>query len=192
MFEAKNTKVHNIEGAIMAAGYPHTTGDVGDFLNNNGIEDRIERARRLGRVKSGTGHDSFLKGIIVTADFKVSGYMLPQMMRYSWFEIVSSQSKMAMIKKMDLKNVNKYTSQIVVWQVSILRDEYLADPTYERFMILISSIPMGLELWMHVSLNYLQIKTMVQQRRNHRLKEDWGEFVSWAESLPMFTELVTK
>jgi len=68
-------------------------------------------------------------------------------------------------------------------------DELLQEK-YETFMKIISNLPMGFEMWMTCDLTYLQLKTMYLQRRNHKLKEDWGNFCEWCESLPMFKELI--
>lgn len=68
--------------------------------------------------------------------------------------------------------------------------EELKQEKYEQFMKCISNLPMGFELWMTCDLTYLQIKTIYLQRRNHKLKEDWGNFCDWCETLPMFKELI--
>ena len=67
--------------------------------------------------------------------------------------------------------------------------EELKDLKYTIFMKALSNLPMGFEMWMTVDLSYLQIKTMYEQRKSHRLREDWGAFCKWCEELPMFLEL---
>ena len=66
------------------------------------------------------------------------------------------------------------------------RDEVL----YDCFMRIMSNCPMGAELWVHCTTNYEQLATIYKQRRNHKLKEDWGEFCKWIESLPYAKELI--
>lgn len=68
--------------------------------------------------------------------------------------------------------------------------EELKQEKYECFMRCVSNLPMGFEMEMTVTTNYLQLKTIYFQRRNHKLKEDWGAFCDWCESLPMFKELI--
>ena len=63
---------------------------------------------------------------------------------------------------------------------------------YEVYMRVISSCPLGLEQTMRVSTSYLQLKTIYQQRKNHKLQEDWGAFCQWCENLPHFKELCIK
>lgn len=61
---------------------------------------------------------------------------------------------------------------------------------YDCYMRIISNCPMGAELWVHCSTNYEQLATIYKQRKNHKLKEDWGEFCAWIESLPYAKELI--
>ena len=61
---------------------------------------------------------------------------------------------------------------------------------YYSYMKCISDCPMGAELFVHVSTNYKQLQTMYWQRLGHRLKEDWGEFCRFVESLPYANELI--
>jgi hypothetical protein len=45
---------------------------------------------------------------------------------------------------------------------------------------LVSNIPMGLELGAGIVTNYLQLKTIYKQRKNHKL-EEWHMFCDWIE-----------
>ena len=49
---------------------------------------------------------------------------------------------------------------------------------------------MGVELFVRVSTNYKQLQTMYWQRKEHKLKEDWGEFCKFVEQLPYAKELI--
>lgn len=64
------------------------------------------------------------------------------------------------------------------------------DVLYDCYMRILSNTPMGAELWVHCSTNYEQLATIYRQRRNHKLKEDWGEFCAWIESLPYAQDLI--
>ena len=61
---------------------------------------------------------------------------------------------------------------------------------YYAYMQCISNCPMGVELFVHVSTNYKQLQTMYWQRKDHKLKEDWGEFCKFVENLPYAHELI--
>ena len=58
----------------------------------------------------------------------------------------------------------------------------------ELFEVIVYNCPLGLQLWMGVDTNYLQLQTMVNQRHNHKLKE-WHRFCDMCLDLPLFTEL---
>lgn len=80
--------------------------------------------------------------------------------------------------------------------VFILRDgeqivcDTIEDAKYACYMIILSNCPMGAELFVRVSTNYKQLQTMYFQRKNHKLKEDWGAFCKMIEELPYFKELI--
>ena len=59
----------------------------------------------------------------------------------------------------------------------------------ELYMKIISNLPSGFQLWMAITLNYLQAKTIYHQRKNHKLPE-WHYFCKWIETLPLFKILV--
>lgn len=64
------------------------------------------------------------------------------------------------------------------------------DMLYVVWMQIISNCPMGLELWMRVSTNYKQLQTIYYQRKQHKLKEDWGAIIKMIEGLPYFKEFI--
>ena len=76
----------------------------------------------------------------------------------------------------------KYNKKIVV--------EGREEALYTSFMVMLSSVPLGLELWMRVSTNYKQLQTIYYQRRHHRLKDDWGAIIKMIETLPYFKEFI--
>lgn len=70
-----------------------------------------------------------------------------------------------------------------------LSKKELEDIKYNLFMQCVSNLPMGYEIWMGITTNYRQLKTIYLQRENHKLKEDWGYFCDWCLSLPSFQDL---
>jgi len=185
MLKISNTNVYGLEESLIASGYPMLAEEIKniEYDNNNRAiisQKEIDRGIRLGNVPSGSGHDNFLKGIIVQFDVKYPQYWTPQFQRYHFADIVSSQSKMHRITKMDIQNsCNQY----------VMPEN---DNSYENFMRVISNTPMGFEMTMRVTSNYLQLKTIYLQRQHHKLKEDWGNFCTWVESLPYFKEFCLK
>ena len=56
---------------------------------------------------------------------------------------------------------------------------------------LIYECPVGLELTARVTTNYLQLRTIYTQRKNHKLQE-WRDFCAWVETLPYADHLITR
>lgn len=208
--EIKNTKVYGLNESIIRSGYPMRTGEPVN-LDSVVVSDKdLKRAFKLGKVPSGTGHDNFEKGIIVQFDLKYPQYFTPQLQRYNWIDIVSSQSKMhKLTAKADIhESCNYYVLHDII---DIINELIMSYNTFEKtdypihietfninvktkkalFNYIISNLPMGYEMWMGISTNYLQLKTIYKQRKNHKL-EDWKYFCNWIETLPMSDLIINK
>jgi hypothetical protein len=174
--------------------------EVGEFGGDIGLwyaENDYERGIKLGRVPGASGHDCYLKGVRVQADFIAPQYIWLQYERYHFADIISSQSKMHMLPKMmklhsrDLC-FNRFVDQRAIDLVAEKLAEYESNPNKETFETVVANTPSGLLLGAGVDLNYLQLKTMYNQRKNHKL-EFWNTvFKQWVEGLPMFMELTQK
>lgn len=215
MLTIKNTEVFGLERAIKASGNPMTIGEINtvstmtadQYYDCDETKDSI-RAKKLGSAERGSGHDNFLSGIIVSTDVCFPNYWLKEFQRYHFAQIVSSQSTMHRLTTMGKSDefysmFNKYTACACIDIVKEIIDLYNSynindfkskddydKERYDTFMRIVSSLPMGFEMEMTITTNYLQLKTIYFQRRNHKLKEDWGTFCDWCETLPMFKELV--
>ena len=201
MTEVSNVKVYDLEECVIASGYPLQTK-----ISLESNESDLKRCIRLCNTKSNSGHANFLTGIRVSFNLKYPQYLTPQLQRYNFIDIVSSQSKMHRLAKMDVKKCcNKYTSSAVISVLKSIQSEYntcveylRGNPkssiwqqrVYDKYMELISSLPMGFELTMRVSTNYMQLKNIYHQRRYHKLKEDWGAIIQMIERLPFFSEFI--
>lgn len=183
------------------------------------FEKSLERAKKLVKAndnKEGVHcHANFRTGIRVSFDLVYTQYITKQLQRYHWFDYVSSSSMMHRITKMDFsKCCNRYVTQNMIDEVNhhvsvynriveekterhefALRGETIlatnhADCKYYAFMMVISNCPMGAELFVRVSTNYEQLATIYRQRQHHKLREDWGAFCEFVESLPYAEELI--
>ena len=183
----ENTKVYGIDETARASGYPM----LADMERESGaVYEHMARLHRLGRAKSGSGHDCALKGIIVQADITAPQYWWLQFGRYHFTDIISSQSKMHRITEMDLdKQCNRHVEQGVIDAVERLVRAYKEAPSDNGFQRIIANCPMGLMLTARITTNYLQLKTMYHQRRNHKL-EEWHIFCRWLLELPLFARLI--
>ena len=187
--QIKNVRVYGLYSSIIKSGYPHLIGEPGDLYSpiNGDVapsEKAIDRALKLANTSNGSGHNNFLKGIIVQFDLQYPEYFSPQLQRYHWIDIVSSQSKMHKIMSKHL------VSDDFVLPIPKLWIDHLNDLIDEkRFNELMNGLPLGYLKWMGISTNYLQLKTIYSQRKTHKLGE-WQEFCKWIETLPM-SELIT-
>jgi len=203
-----NVKVYGLDESIKASKYPMSV-DI-NKLNC----DITPTVCKLGNVEKGSGHDNFLKGIIVQFDLTMTPKMSVEMERYHFIDFVSSQSTMHRITKFDLdKAYIKYVdSRIIdimkekVKEYNRLQenkdnryildecgyryssDEEIKELLKEKYLEILYSNPCGFQLTARMSTNYEQLKTIYWQRKNHRLPE-WREFCKWVESLPHFKEL---
>lgn len=151
----------------------------------------MPRAITLANSPSGSGHSTFLSGIRVSFDIKYPNYISPELQRYHWIDIVSSSSKMHRLSSMDMDACfNKYVTDESKEQMKRLVKKYNETKSYEDFMVMLSNCPQGIELFMRVSTNYLQLRTLYRQRKTHKLKEDYGELCAFIENLPYAKEFI--
>lgn len=176
----------------------------------------LERAKKLVCFGGGSGHTNFRTGIRVSFDLKYTQYITKQFQRYHWFDYVNSTSLMHRITKMDFDKCSTiYVSQETVDRMNRLTAEYnaieekgitemtfelrngtvinaktKAECEYYQFMRIINECPMGTELYVRVSTNYEQLASIVRQRKNHKLKEDWGAFIEFVKTLPYAEDLI--
>lgn len=185
-----NVKVYDLKESVIACrnamriSPPEYTEE--EFQNS------LPRAIKLCQASKGEVkcHANFRTGIRVSFDVEYPNYISPEMQRYHWFDIVTSASKMHKLMEMDFdKCCNKWVTQETIAQMKRLVEKYNADKTEENFMILLSNCPMGIKLFMRVSTNYEQLRTMYLQRKNHRLPE-WRSFCQWIETLPYAQDLI--
>lgn len=179
----KNLKVYNMFNAIKASKYPMAS-------NINKVDESMtDTIRKLGKQNRGTAHDNFLHGILVSFDLKCSNKMWVEFERYHFAEIVSSQSTMHRITKLLEEDCfNKYVTENTKKEIKTLLNNYVVSNSKEDYLTLLYNIPSGIELTAHIVTNYGQLKTMYQQRHNHRLPE-WREFCDTIKTLPSFKEL---
>ena len=190
-FNIGKTEVYGLEFAVKASGNPMRT-----VLNREeNTEKDYLRAVKLGTTRGGEGHDNYLKGILVEFDITAPLYWWKQAQRYHFFEYVSSQSTMHCLLKFDISaQCVEETNKDVLKLVEKIKDEYNLIPDsekelkYKKWRELVASTPCGFCLGATMVTNYQQLKTMYNQRKEHKLVE-WHEFCKWCESLPKFVEL---
>ena len=195
VIKVDNARVYGLEESIIASGYPMQV-NTEDMENVDLTEKDYKRIKHLGNAVAGRGHDCFLKGIIVQFDLQVPEYIWRQLDRYHFIDYISSQSKMHRITRIDLDSVcNRYVYDEVKEILKSIIDKYEAetdtDKKKELFNEIIANTPSGLMLTARMTTNYLQLKSIINQRSNHKMQE-WRYLCDWFKTLPMLEELVCK
>lgn len=182
-----NVNVYGLENAIKCSKYPMSV-DI-STLNT----DITNTVKKLGSAQKGSGHDNFLKGIIVQFDLKMTPKMSVELERYHFIDFISSQSTMHRITKFDLDNayieyVDKRIVDIMKDKVAQYNNETDKEEKEKLYLEILYSNPCGFKLTAGMTTNYQQLKTIYYQRKNHRLPE-WRTFCEWIETLPYFKEI---
>ena len=189
MVSITNINVSNLEQSVIAC--RNAMRVTPPRYTEEEFRQALPRAMTLAKAGGGSGHSNFRKGIIVAFDIVYPNYFSPELQRYKFLEIVCSSSKMHRLAQMDMDtSFNRYVTDASKAQMHELVTRYNKTQSYDDFMAMVSNCPLGLELFMRCSTNYEQLATIYRQRRNHRLKEDWGAFCDFIESLPYAKELI--
>ena len=194
-----NVQIYGLEESIKAAKYPMSV-DVEALTS-----EMTEGIHNLGMAPCGSGHDNFLKGIIVQFDLTFTNKVWPEAQRYHWLDFVSSQSTMHRIARFDLDKayISYVDSRIIeIMKAKVERYNRLVAnrpsptlPEYEEeikeaYLEILYNNPAGFRLTARMTTNYQQLKTIYGQRKNHRLPE-WRLFCQWLETLP-YSEFITR
>ena len=158
------------------------------------FEASLPRAIKLANTPQGSGHSTFLCGIRVAFDIKYPAYFSPELQRYHFNDIVCSSSKMHRLVNMNMDLCfNEYVTEDSKSMMKNLIQIYNRDKSYENFMRVLSNCPLGIELFMRCTTNYLALRTIYHQRKNHKLKADWveGFCKNFLEKLPYANEFIT-
>ena len=209
IIKVDNAKVYGLEESILASGYPMMT----ETLDMNGYfgpsEGDLKRAKHLGKAKPGSGHDCYLKGITLQFDLQVPEYIWRQLDRYHFIDYISSQSKMHRILELNVDDMcNKYVTKDTIdllnhqinmynsfdknqefWEtrgikyLELRNGDTVPFCKEELFNLIIANCPCGLMLTARMTTNYLQLKSICNQREYHKMQE-WRMLVQWFKGLP--------
>lgn len=185
-----NVRVYDLKESVIAC--RNAMRLVPPEYTDEEFEKSFERAKKLCQASTGEVrcHANFRTGIRVSFDIEYPNYISPEMQRYHWYDIVTSSSKMHRLVQMDFdKCCNKWVTEETKWQMKQLISEYNNDKSEDNFMRVLSNCPQGVMLFMRVSTNYEQLRTIYLQRKSHRLPE-WRSFCKWIKTLPYANELI--
>lgn len=192
MVEITNWSVYDLKESVIAA--RNAMRLTPPEYTDEEFEASLPRAIKLANAPQSSAHDHFLCGIRVAFDIKYPAYFSPELQRYHFNDIVCSSSKMHRLVNMNMDlSFNEYVTEDSKSMMKNLIQIYNRDKSYENFMRVLSNCPLGIELFMRCTTNYLALRTIYHQRKNHKLREDWVEgFIGGLiRELPYHREFIT-
>ena len=190
MLTMSSVKVYDLVESVCACRNAMRT--VPSDYSTEDFNRSLARAKKLASLGSNSGHPNFLIGIRVSFDILYPQYFTPQLQRYHFIDIVSSISKDHRLSKIMMAgSYNEYVTEETKANVQKYLDAYNADPSYENHMVLLSNCPLGLQLFMRCSTNYMSLRNLYHQRIHDKLKEDWGAVLDMIRNLPYAEDFIT-
>ena len=193
----------NVYGFEEAAKYSYA-------IDTNAVTSEVTKTTlSLANSKAGSGHDQFMTGIIVQFDLTFSNKAWVEAERYKFLNFISSQSTMHRITKFDLdqaylpyvdnriveimkekvKAYNELQSQMTSFKNEGKDVSEMMNTLNEMYLEILYSNPAGFRLTAKMTTNYRALKTIYNQRKDHRLPE-WRAFCEWVKTLP-HSEFIT-
>ena len=212
-----NTEVYGFEASLRGMRNPMDSwhlqdtkrmlgikGKYNDFKNNDlsyeaiviGSND-MDLAKRL--IKAGNEHCKFLRQIQVWADFEMPLYWWSEFDTYK-FNTKNSCSTMHKLfnakKEIELddfvyskEDIN--TLNFIIRELNSLRKRYLETKDFNYVIRGKRLLPTSFKQKRTVNTNYAELINIYNQRKNHRLKEEWQDvFCKWCEELPYFKQFL--
>ena len=199
----RNVNVYGFEEAVKGAKYSYA-------IDTNAVTSEVTKTTlSLANSKAGSGHDQFMTGIIVQFDLTFSNKAWVEAERYKFLNFISSQSTMHRITKFDLdqaylpyvdnriveimkekvKAYNELQAQMTSFKNEGKDVSEMMNTLNEMYLEILYSNPAGFRLTAKMTTNYRALKTIYNQRKNHRLPE-WRAFCEWVKTLP-HSEFIT-
>ena len=198
-----NVNVYGFEEAVKGAKYSYA-------IDTNTVTSEVTKTTlSLANSKAGSGHDQFMTGIIVQFDLTFSNKAWVEAERYKFLNFISSQSTMHRITKFDLdqaylpyvdnriveimkekvKAYNELQAQMTSFKNEGKDVSEMMNTLNEMYLEILYSNPAGFRLTAKMTTNYRALKTIYNQRKDHRLPE-WRAFCEWVKTLP-HSEFIT-
>jgi hypothetical protein len=193
-----NTEVYGFESALRGMRNPLNSWHLADSNGDYYIGDNdMDLAKRL--IKAGSEHCKFLRQIQVWADFNMPLYWWSEFDTYK-FNTKNSCSTMHKLlngkKEIELDDFvydyqDTITLKTIINHLNEFRHHYLETKDYSYVIRAKKLLPTSFKQLRTVNTNYAELINIYNQRKNHRLKEEWQDiFCKWCESLPYFIEFL--
>lgn len=162
-------------------------------------------------LKGGPEESKHLRMIHVTADFTMPRYWWSEMDTYKFVEKVSCSTMHRLLNTNEEITEEQFLIPEDPMARRMINDAILLLENFRiRFKTLQLNKPEGYAEEMNkllvdakrilpegylqrrtIDTNYQELANIYRQRKNHRLKEEWGFFCRWVESLPYASVLIT-
>ena len=203
-----NTEVYGFEAALRGMRNPMNSWHLQDSVPYYCMPDILWDATLIGErdldlakrlIKAGNEHCKFLRQIQVWADFEMPLYWWSEFDTYK-FNTKNSCSTMHKLfnakKEIELddfvyskEDIN--TLNFIIRELNSLRKRYLETKDFNYVIRGKRLLPTSFKQKRTVNTNYAELINIYNQRKNHRLKEEWQDvFCKWCEELPYFKEFL--
>ena len=203
-----NTEVYGFEAALRGMRNPMNSWHLQDSVPYYCMPDILWDATLIGErdldlakrlIKAGNEHCKFLRQIQVWADFDMPLYWWSEFDTYK-FNTKNSCSTMHKLfnakKEIELddfvyskEDIN--TLNFVIRELNSLRKRYLETKDFNYVIRGKRLLPTSFKQKRTVNTNYAELINIYNQRKNHRLKEEWQDvFCKWCEELPYFKQFL--
>lgn len=203
-----NTEVYGFEASLRGMRNPMNSWHLQDSVPYYCMPDILWDATLIGErdldlakrlIKAGNEHCKFLRQIQVWADFEMPLYWWSEFDTYK-FNTKNSCSTMHKLfnakKEIELddfvyskEDIN--TLNFVIRELNSLRKRYLETKDFNYVIRGKRLLPTSFKQKRTVNTNYAELINIYNQRKNHRLKEEWQDvFCKWCEELPYFKQFL--
>ena len=203
-----NTEVYGFEASLRGMRNPMNSWHLQDSVPYYCMPDILWDATLIGErdldlakrlIKAGNEHCKFLRQIQVWADFEMPLYWWSEFDTYK-FNTKNSCSTMHKLfnakKEIELddfvyskEDIN--TLNFIIRELNSLRKRYLETKDFNYVIRGKRLLPTSFKQKRTVNTNYAELINIYNQRKNHRLKEEWQDvFCKWCEELPYFKDFL--
>ena len=203
-----NTEVYGFEASLRGMRNPMNSWHLQDSIPYYCMPDILWDATLIGErdldlakrlIKAGNEHCKFLRQIQVWADFEMPLYWWSEFDTYK-FNTKNSCSTMHKLfnakKEIELddfvyskEDIN--TLNFIIRELNSLRKRYLETKDFNYVIRGKRLLPTSFKQKRTVNTNYAELINIYNQRKNHRLKEEWQDvFCKWCEELPYFKQFL--
>ena len=203
-----NTEVYGFEASLRGMRNPMNSWHLQDSVPYYCMPDILWDATLIGErdldlakrlIKAGNEHCKFLRQIQVWADFEMPLYWWSEFDTYK-FNTKNSCSTMHKLfnakKEIELDDFvyskeDTNTLNFIIKELNSLRKRYLETKDFNYVIRGKRLLPTSFKQKRTVNTNYAELINIYNQRKNHRLKEEWQDvFCKWCEELPYFKEFL--